>query len=542
MPSRSQLTLVAIVLATLAGLAAASPLAAERPAVPSFEDLFVVAPQMAPETVGTPRDPAARNAAMRALQEKLAAERVGQALRRPVVVELSSAELDRIDRAGIIERRYLVGVARPVGTSVDFSAARALDKGTVGLNLGAARATGGAGFVWTAAVQVPGATAIRLHLTGVDLPAGAKLYAYNLAGQAFGPYTGRGIYGDGVVHTHTVFGDRMLLQLHAPAGAERAPRLTLAEIGAMGARFAAPRYGPRGAFTVESLSAVTEAASNLCPINVDCVVNAACTSSSAVNAAKDAVASILFQSGGSFFICSGGLVADTVTSSVIPYFLTANHCIGSSTEAASVETYFDYATTCNSPNCTQPYNNTGETVGSTIKSTNSTSDYSLLQLSSAPTTPDGVATYLGWQTTAVANTNGTPLFRISHPRGSPQAYSEHQVDTSKTTCRTWPRGNWIYSADTLGATEGGSSGSPVVNSAGQIVGQLSGACGFNVNDSCDAAANATVDGAFAAYFNAVAPFLSPGGGSCSPKGASCTTASQCCSNNCKGPTGGKTCK
>ena len=542
MPSRSQLTLVAIVLAMLAGLAAAGPLAAERPAVPSFEDFFVIAPQIAPETVGTPRDPAARNAAMRLLQEKLAGARVEQALRRPVVVELSSAERDRIDRAGSVERKYLVGVARPVGTSVDFAAARALDKGTVGLNLGAARATGGTGFVWTAAVHVPGATAIRLHLTGVDLPAGAKLYAYNLAGQAFGPYGGRGLYGDGVVHTHTVFGDRMFLQLHAPAGAERAPRLTLAEIGAMGARFAAPRYGPRGAFTAEGLTAVVEAASNLCPINVDCVVNAACTSSSAVNAAKDAVASILFQSGANFFICSGGLVADTVSSSTIPYFLTANHCIGSGSEAASVETYFDYATTCNSPNCTQPYNNTGETVGSTIKSTNSTSDYSLLQLSSAPTTPDGVATYLGWQTTAVANSNGTALFRISHPRGSPQAYSEHVVDTSKGTCRVWPRGNWIYSRDTLGATEGGSSGSPVVNGAGQIVGQLSGACGTNVNDSCDEVNNATVDGAFAAYFNSVAPFLSPGGGGCLPKGASCTTSSQCCSNNCKGPAGGKTCK
>lgn len=541
MSSRSQLTVVTLVLVMLAGLAAASPVAAERPAVPSLDD-FLVAPQIAPETVGTPRDPVARSAAMRQLQEKLAAARVDQALRRPVVVELSAAELDRIDRVGIVERKYLVGVARPVGTSVDFSAARGLDRGTVGLSLGAARATDGAGFVWTAVVHVPGATAIRLRLTGVDLPAGAKLYAYNLAGQAFGPYTSRGIYGDGVVHTHTVFGDRLFLQLDAPAGAERAPRLTLAEIGAMGARFAAPRYGPHGTFTIAGRNAVVDAASNLCPINVDCVVNAACQSSSAVNAAKDAVASILFQSGANFFICSGGLVADTVTTSVIPYFLTANHCIGRSSEAASVETYFDYATTCNSPNCTQPFNNTGETVGSTIKSTNSSSDYSLLQLSSAPATPDGVATYLGWQTTAVANTNGTPLFRISHPRGSPQAYSEHQVSTSKGTCRVWPRGPWIYSADTLGATEGGSSGSPVVNSAGQIVGQLSGACGTNVNDSCDAASNATVDGAFAAYFNSVAPFLSPGGGGCLPKGASCTANSQCCSNSCKGPAGGKTCK
>jgi V8-like Glu-specific endopeptidase len=311
----------------------------------------------------------------------------------------------------------------------------------------------------------------------------------------------------------------------------------------MGSRFAAPRYGPRGVFDLDDVRALADAASNLCSRNADCVINAGCESSPAVAVAEDAVASILFQSGASFFICSGGLVADTVTTSVIPYFLTANHCIGSGSEAASVETYFDYATTCSNPNCTQPYNNAGETVGSTIKSTSSTSDYSLLQLASTPTTPDGLATYLGWQSTAVANSNGTALFRISHPSGSPQAYSEHVVDTSKPTCRTWPRGNWIYSRDTLGGTEGGSSGSPVVNGAGQIVGQLSGACGTNVNDSCDAVNNATVDGAFAAYFNNVAPFLNPGaGGGCSPKGAACTSNGQCCSNSCKGKPGAKVCK
>ena len=46
---------------------------------------------------------------------------------------------------------------------------------------------------------------------------------------------------------------------------------------------------------------------------------------------------------------------------------------------------------------------------------NSSSDYSLLRLSATPTTPDGVATYLGWLSTPVANTNNLALYRISHP-------------------------------------------------------------------------------------------------------------------------------
>src|SRR4029078_4265226 len=203
-------------------------------------------------------------------------------------------------------------------------------------------------------------------------------------------------------------------------------------------------------------------------------------------------------------------------------------------------TYFDYETTCSNPNCAQPFNNTGDTVGATIKATGATSDYTLLQLSSTPVTRDGVATYLGWLSTAVANTNNLALYRISHPQGYPQAYTEGVVDTTKGTCRTLARGNFIYSRDTLGATEGGSSGSPVLNGSGQIVGQLYGACGTNLNDVCDAVHNATVDGAFAASYPNLPAFLNAG--SCGAAGSSCTTNSQCCSNSCKGPNGGKTCK
>ena len=498
--------------------------------------------QAMPETVGTPRDPGERMAEMAALQQALAAGQVAAGLQKAAEVRLTAVDRATIDDTSRVERKYLVGVAKEIGVTVDFRAARNAAKKPVALALGAARGTGDGGFVWTAAVRSAGATAMRLKLTGVDLPAGAELYAYNLAGHAFGPYTGRGPAGDGVLYTHTVFGEQILLQLRAAAGAGL-PKLRVAEAGVMGARFVAPRYGPDGVFSADDLDAIAKA-SNLCSRNADCVINADCANTnSAVNGAKDAVASILFPSGGSYYICTGGLIADTVTTSTIPYFLTAHHCISSSGEAAGLETYFDYATTCSSPNCTQPYNNTGETVGSTIKATGSTGDYSLLQLSSAPTTPDGVATYLGWNSTAIANTAGVDLYRIHHPAGSPQAYSEHEVNTNKGTCRTLSRGTYIYSNDTLGAQEGGSSGSPVVNGSGQIVGQLYGACGTDVNNVCNSAANSTVDGAFAAYFSNVSSFLQGGGGgSCSASGSSCTSNSQCCSGNCKGKPGAKTCK
>jgi len=522
----------------------ASPLvagnsASEAFAPPSFDEMFQQAPQTMPEEVGSPRDPNARAIEMRSLQQRLAATQVVAGANRPIRLSLTAAERNKIDDVTRVERKYLVGVAKPVGQAVDFSGARQAGAQAKSLNLGAVRGYGGGAFTWTAAVRVDGATALRLHITGLDLPAGAGLYVYNRSGQAFGPYTRQGPLGTGEFHTNTVFGEELIVQLDVP-GDVRTPKLTMAEVGVMGARFGAPRYGPKGVNQDGEFSAIFGSA--FCSYNASCVVSAGCQTNGAVNTAKDAVASILFQSGANFYICTGGLIADTNNSSVIPYFLTAHHCISSSGEASSLETFFDYQTTCSSPNCTQPYNNNGDTVGSTIKATGSTSDYSLLQLSSTPVTTDGLATYLGWLSTAVANTNNYALYRISHPSGAPQAYSEGVVDTNKPTCRSLPRGNFIYSRDTLGATEGGSSGSPVVNSAGQIVGQLYGACGTNLNDVCDAAHNATVDGAFAASYPNLAAFLSPGSGGCGAAGSSCTANSQCCSNNCKGKPGAQTCK
>jgi hypothetical protein len=116
---------------------------------------------------------------------------------------------------------------------------------------------------------------------------------------------------------------------------------------------------------------------------------------------------------------------------------------------------------------------------------------------------------LGFTNAPVANTNGVALHRVSNPNFGPQVYNEQTVNTSAGTCSGWPRGERIYSTDTLGGTDGGSSGSPVVNSSDQVVGQLSGACGTNVNDPCDFAHNATVDGALAYYWNSVRNFLAP---------------------------------
>ncbi len=300
--------------------------------------------------------------------------------------------------------------------------------------------------------------------------------------------------------------DEIVLQLHLPLGERQASEelLRVSELAHLGDRYEFG-YNPQKAF---------------CSWNDSCITNASCASiPSAIQPLRNGVAYLIFSSGGGSFICTGGLL-NTTDSSGDPYLLTANHCFSNQTSASSLEAYFQWSVGCGS-SCGSQFSPPGSVPranGSTLLATNSSSDFTFVELSQAA--PAG-STFLGWTTTAVANSSGTNLFRVSHPSGSPQAYSEQSVNTTAGTCGTLPRGNFIYSDATLADTEGGSSGSPVVNSSNQVVGQLFGACGATPSTTCDSDDH-TVDGAFAATFSSVEQWLDPSTGGGGGGGGSCT--------------------
>lgn len=460
-------------------------------------------------------DREAHFAAMAALRDRLEDGAVLLAASAPLVVEVTDNERKSVAEGLYVEKKMRVGVVRELYVPLGFDRAKAGLEPVLHDTFGALRGEADGGFTWDGVVRSPEAAALRVHFTNVDLPEGAELYVYTRDGMAFGPYTGKGPNGTGDFWSNTVQGDEIVIQLRA--GTSGTPSFTVAGLGYLTPEFAMANH----------LKPVTNAANTKpCSFNANCTVDAACgTENAAVTVATDAVAHMLFASGAYLYICTGGLVADSDLTTNVPYFMTANHCISKGSEASSLETFFFYrASSCQS--CPDP--GAANTTGASLVVGGRTGDFTLLRLSQAA--PAGAA-FLGWSSTAVANTNNTPLYRLSHPKGSPQAYSEHVVDTSKGTCRSWPRGSWIYSRDVLGATEGGSSGSPVVNAAGQLVGQLSGGCGFNVGDVCDTASNATVDGAFAAYFASVQPYLGGGGPVCVDADGDGVCAPQDCNDN-----------
>ncbi|HET9481054.1 MAG TPA: trypsin-like peptidase domain-containing protein [Candidatus Polarisedimenticolia bacterium] len=456
-----------------------------------------------------------------------------------------------------------IGVAKPVSPAVIVAGLdqRGISARPTPVSGGLVQATPDGGLVWAVTIGSDDAAAVRVRILGMDLPESADLYFYAANGEAYGPFQGRGPNGDGDFWTPSVRASEgtLVLRHFGPATAEQLRRMhfVISEVGHVG----------RPPVKTEQVT--------ICG-NANCIEDATCnTTPSFMTAVKNAVAKMEWISGAFIYTCTGGLLADTDSGSQIPLFLTANHCLSRNRDAQNVEFFWKYATSTCGGACP---NDSGfaRTVGSSVLATGADGDFTLLQLSQTP--PSG-SVFLGWTSTAVANSNGTNLYRISHPNFGAQVYSQHQVDTSAPTCQGWPRGESIYSRDIFGATDGGSSGSPVVNGSAQVVGQLSGGCGFNVGDVCDAEANATVDGALAFYFATVEPYLDPQGGGCTPTtevcsdgldndcdgatdcadsncagdpacsgggcsapGETCTANSDCCSNKCTGKPGSKTCK
>lgn len=347
-------------------------------------------------------------------------------------------------------------------------------------------------LIWGAQVRVDGAHRLRLGLSGVDLPQSARIWVYGETAESAGPFGMELVSKDGVLWTPSVGGEAIFVEITIPT--EDLNRKWEVTLGAVLELF--------------PLDADGEPMSNqsMAPVATDCLIDAECvdaTTFDVIEPVRHAIARIQYIKGSSGYLCSGGLLVDTVSSSRIPYFLTANHCIDSQTVASTLEAFWDYY----ADSCLGDWPALGSlprSNGSTLRATDTTSDFTLLELSSVPSG----RTFLGWNASASAVPQGTSLHRISHPMGWAQGYSMTTMNTNSQTCSVWPRPSWMYENSFLGGTFGGSSGSPVILDGGYVVGQLSGGCGLNPADGCDPS-NYTVDGAFSQYYTEVAEYLNP---------------------------------
>lgn len=516
-----------------------------------------------------------RTAMQAKLFNKLFADRPANINASSIFIELSAAEKKELAKPQPLSGTPLrIGLIKSLDHIIQF---RSLLNQT---GSGALIPNANGELVWSQALEAPEAHALRVHFEKFSLPPNARLYLYTSSGDVRGPYTGKGPNRDGSFWSGTLFSESVTVALYIDSPVNHTVPADLnffiTDIAYIGSGFLQPET--KATWSTDQCS------------NAPCVQDASCGVSEPALAARNGTAKIEWISGPYVYTCTGGLLADTDPVTERKLFLTANHCLSSNNN--TLETFFNYTTDSCQGTCPERTSAIPATTGATVLATGRKADYTLLELG-AGTLPAS-AVFLGWNPTPIHDANGTELFRVSNPNFGPQVYSEHSVDSSSPTCRQWNRGPRIYSKDLYGATDGGSSGSPVVNNAGQVVGQLSGCCGYNCANVCASEDNWTVDGALANYYSEVAAILNPsstpdcstdsdcddgifcngietcsagscltGSAPCAPgefceestascfsdgggctlgqKGAACNVDADCCSNKCKGKRDSKTC-
>ena len=400
-----------------------------------------------------------------------------------IVVDIDPMDKALIDADEAQSRR--IGLHLPVDIAVRMGQEKARQEKANGTAVGRMTSDADGSLVWTTSLQVTGANAVRIHFEHFQLPPQTALYLYNDDGQAHGPYTGRGPNDNGDFWSHTVFGEHVWIQLHSvisDAAKWREAAFDIAEVSHLGERFELPRRVSRDGEKAD------------CSINISCIENAECYDWSLLDDARKAVARMLYEEDGTSYWCSGGLLNDNDSSDREPWFLTAHHCISTEDSANSLETYFQYQSSCGS--CSASYSDS--VLGASLWATGSGADFTLLRLSELPS---GWA-LMGWTNAKTLSQVGTQLYRISHPQGSPQSFSQYEVLSTNGS-------KYIVSDPVIGATEGGSSGSPIFRADGKVVGQLRGNIypDEDTYDRCDASTFDTIDGALSYYWQSVKPYL-----------------------------------
>lgn len=302
---------------------------------------------------------------------------------------------------------------------------------------------------WSETVASPGATFLRIHFNKFNLPDGDYLTVSSPDGADFWTYTGKGPRGTGEFWSFSVEADTAVVELHSSARPVKA-------------------NGRHGV----SLDRI---AHGTVPINEDGIFlqkvicgtdgkeNAICHTDVNVNP----VARLSFQSGGSSFLCTGWLVAGSNNSTM----MTNNHCFTTQAEVNTVQARFNYQTTTCGGSTTAT---TTTYAGGTFLKTNSVNslDYTLFTLQGNPE-----ATWGEYTATSKSPTVGMILNFPQHPAGVVKkiAYWKDSAHTLRCDVSTI---NQTYGGSAAGTqmgyscdTEGGSSGSPVIDAGtGRVIG------------------------------------------------------------------------
>lgn len=317
----------------------------------------------------------------------------------------------------------------------------------------------GTGKIWRLSLKAPGALALGVYYDDFYIPEGGELFLYNHdKSQLIGSFTHKNNPAAQLYATQFVQGDLVILEYFQPESVSDQARIHISELA----------YAYRHIDFVKNKE--TE--------SLYCMIDVACEEGDGWENQIRGVARISIKIGGSYFWCSGSLINNTANDRT-PYFLTASHC-GGNASASDLNQwifYFNYqAAVCDG--ASSGYNSK---TGCSLKARDPSqgddgSDFYLVQFNSAIPNSYNVY-YNGWNRTNSAEDapNGVG---IHHPAGDIKKISTYDTPLVSSTYWNGMPTHWkLIWAETVNGRsimEGGSSGSPVFDANGLIMGDLTG--------------------------------------------------------------------
>jgi hypothetical protein len=326
------------------------------------------------------------------------------------------------------------------------------------------------GEVRVSTVVSEGARKLRVQFKDFFLPAGARVFVYSASDPNvyFGPYEGRGPWGDGVFWTPSMPGDQVIVEYTAAAGVTTNAPFTVSRI----------------AHIYKDATAADDPAAS-CNLEV----------ADPWNNVKKSVAMLEFITGPFVADCTGTLLNDS-NPNLDFYLLTAHHCISTQAEAQSAFAYWFYDSGETPPSGTASF-------GFDVAVTGSESDFTLLHRA-------GVIPglyYSGWDGSPVSA--ATSITGIHHPNGSHKRISFGTTNGNCSPFLPGPCASFTGVTWSQGITEPGSSGSGLWTGTGdtaKLVGTLTGG-----DSSCATPTESDYYSRFSVTYPNVAGFLN---GSC----------------------------
>ncbi len=316
--------------------------------------------------------------------------------------------------------------------------------------------------IWQVAIQSPQAVNLGLNFNGFYLPAGARLQLYNNDHTDVSKnYTYKENRENKKLGSWYIEGDIIWVEYFQPAYVRATPIIKI--------------DGLIHGYRMGLLNDIVDGSRGMndsgdCNYDVNCPIGSDFDSKKDI--LKKAVALLNLGNG---YLCTASLVNNT-RNDKSPLLLTANHCLTNS-DPSLWSLRFNWV----SPN---PVCGTGEDSGdietnftmsgATLLANNSLSDFALVKLVNNISESWDVV-FAGWD-----NSDTDPSFEVGihHPNGDIMKICRDDSGAEKTDAngtQVWLIGGGSHGTGNgweIGTTESGSSGSPLFNENGKIIGQL----------------------------------------------------------------------